>query len=78
MHHSIILAHMNIQQKFGNRLRDLRLKANISQEDLAFKADLDRTYISSIERGLRNVSITVIEQLAIALDVPMTDLVNFK
>ncbi len=68
---------MNIQQKFGKRVRELRVEANISQEDLAFKANLDRTYISSIERGLRNVSITVIEQLAIALDIPITDLVNF-
>jgi transcriptional regulator with XRE-family HTH domain len=42
-----------IPQAFGEVLRDCRTKAGISQENLAFKVDLDRTYISLLERGLR-------------------------
>ena len=65
---------MNIKQKFGKKIRELRLKAGISQEALALSADLDRTYIPSIEKGERNVSITVAEKLAKALKVSVKDL----
>ena len=59
--------------KFGKNLKRLRLESGISQESLAFAADLDRTYITSIEKGLRNVSITVVEKLATALDVDISE-----
>ncbi len=65
---------MDIKQKFGKNLKRLRLEKGISQETLALTADLDRTYIPSIEKGLRNVSITVAEKLAIALNVDITEL----
>ena len=58
---------MDIKQKFGKNLKRLRLEKGISQETLALTADLDRTYIPSIEKGLRNVSITVLEKLAILI-----------
>jgi len=51
----------DIQTKFGNRLRELRKQKSLSQEDLAFKSGLHRTYISDIERGSRNLSIKNIE-----------------
>lgn len=54
---------------FGRRLRELRLDAGISQEELAARAELDRTYISSCERGRRNVSLLAIYRIAGALDV---------
>jgi transcriptional regulator with XRE-family HTH domain len=60
---------MDIKLKFGKNLKQIRLKKGISQESLAMLADLDRTYIPSIERGERNVSITVVEKLANALQV---------
>lgn len=65
---------MNIKQKFGKKIKELRLRTSISQEELASLAKLDRTYISGIEKGERNVSITVAEKLANALKVSLKDL----
>jgi transcriptional regulator with XRE-family HTH domain len=62
------------QQVFGKLIRELRHGSDISQEDLADRAGLHRTYISLLERGLRNPSLTVIQQLASALKVSMADL----
>lgn len=65
---------MDIKKKFGKNLKRLRLDKEISQESLALSADLDRTYIPSIEKGERNVSITVVEKLANALNVKISEL----
>ena len=65
---------MDIKIKFGKNLKQLRLGKGISQESLAMLADLDRTYIPSIEKGERNVSITVAEKLANALKVDISEL----
>ncbi|MBT3210249.1 MAG: helix-turn-helix transcriptional regulator [Bacteroidetes bacterium] len=65
---------MNIKQKFGTKVKELRLKKELSQEAFAFKADIDRTYISSIEKGERNVSLTIIEKIAKALEIKITEL----
>ena len=54
---------------FGERVRSIRAKRGISQERLADLAELDRTYISGIERGIRNVSLMNIVKIADALDV---------
>lgn len=64
---------MDIKQKFGNNLKRLRLAKGVSQESLALTANLDRTYIPGIEKGLRNVSITVVEKLAIALNADISE-----
>lgn len=56
--------------EFGLHLKQLRLARGLSQEQLGLIAELDRTYISGIERGVRNVSLTNIFRLAKALDVP--------
>jgi transcriptional regulator with XRE-family HTH domain len=65
---------MDIKKKFGKNLKRLRLDKGISQESLALSADLDRTYIPSIEKGERNVSITVVEKLANSLNVKISEL----
>jgi len=65
---------MDIKHKFGKNLKRLRLKKGLSQEKLALNADIDRTYIPSIEKGERNVSIVIAEKLAIALNVPISEL----
>ncbi len=65
---------MDIKKKFGEKVKKLRLDRGLSQEGLANVANLDRTYIPGIEKGERNVSITVIEKLAIALKVDIRDL----
>ncbi len=63
---------------FGQRIKELRRLKNMSQEDLAYRAGLDRTYISSIERGKRNVSLKNIIKVADALGVkPSTILEGF-
>lgn len=54
-------------KKFGQKVREERTKLGISQEDLGFKTGLDRTYISGIERGLRNPSLKNIVKIADAL-----------
>jgi transcriptional regulator with XRE-family HTH domain len=64
---------MNIQEKFGKRIKELRLKKNISQEALAHLADLDRTYMTSVENGRRNISIQNIEKIIKALGVSIAD-----
>jgi transcriptional regulator with XRE-family HTH domain len=65
---------MNIKKKFGERVKNLRLEKGWSQEKLALTANLDRTYIPGIEKGDRNVSITVIQKIAIAFDLEITEL----
>jgi transcriptional regulator with XRE-family HTH domain len=65
-----------IKNDVGLRIKDLRLKAGISQEELAFRADLDRTYINSVEHGKRNISIVNIERIAIALNISVKDFFN--
>jgi transcriptional regulator with XRE-family HTH domain len=64
---------MDIKQKVGLRLRELRTSKNLSQEKFAFECDLDRTYIASIEQGRRNVSIVNIEKIATALNLSVCE-----
>ncbi len=64
-----ILGTMNIQKKYGIKVKEFRIKKGWSQEKLALNADIDRTYISGIEKGERNVSIVVVEKIAVALDI---------
>jgi transcriptional regulator with XRE-family HTH domain len=55
--------------QLGERIRELRRRRGLSQEALADAAGLDRTYISSCERGKRNVSLLTLYRIAAALDV---------
>jgi transcriptional regulator with XRE-family HTH domain len=67
-----------IEKEFGNRVRELRRKTGLSQEELAFKAGVHRTYLGGIERGERNPSLKNIAALAQALGVTLSDLFSFK
>ena len=62
--------------KFGAKVREERLKRKLSQEALAEKADLHRTYIGMIERGKKNITLGNIIKIAAALDVSVSDLVE--
>lgn len=61
---------------FGERLRQLRTASGFSQEELAHRSGLHRTYVSSVERGRRNVSLDNIMKLARALDVEASELLR--
>ncbi|MDB4308159.1 helix-turn-helix domain-containing protein [Gammaproteobacteria bacterium] len=61
---------------FGERVREARTALSISQEDLAFRCGLDRTYISGIERGKRNISLLKLVTIAKALEVDPSQLVD--
>lgn len=65
---------MDIKQRFGIKIKELRKQKGLSQEKLANLAEIDRTYLPTIEKGERNVSIEVVEKLAIALEVKIKDL----
>jgi transcriptional regulator with XRE-family HTH domain len=58
---------MDIKQKIGKRIKELRALKGFSQEELAARADIDRTYVNSVENGKRNISIVNIEKLVNAL-----------
>lgn len=64
---------MNIKTKIGLRIKELRANRKISQEKLAELADLDRTYINSVENGRRNISIENIEKISVALQVALQE-----
>jgi transcriptional regulator with XRE-family HTH domain len=58
-----------IQRRFGDRLKEVRLAGGISQMELAHRSGLHPTYVSSVERGQRNVSLINIYRLAEALEI---------
>ena len=62
--------------EFGRRVRARRLELSLSQEDLADRADLHRTYISSLEQGRRNVAVRNVVRLAEALEIDPGDLLR--
>ena len=64
---------MDVKLKIGLRIKALREVSKMSQKDLSYAADLDRSYIASIENGKRNVSIVNIEKIANALNVTLKD-----
>ena len=64
----------DILTRFGQTVRKRRMEMNLSQEALAERANLHRTYVADIERGVRNVSLKNIEKLARALDLSISGL----
>lgn len=71
---SNIREHEELLQSFGARLREIRLARGLSQEALASLCGLDRTYIGSVERGERNVSLINIYKIADALNSDVKEL----
>lgn len=66
----------NILAIFGSAIRKIRTDKGMSQEQLAFKAGLHRTYIGSIERGEKNISLINIEKLASGLDCSISYIIS--
>lgn len=67
---------MSIAITFGQNVRKYRIQQNISQEELAHTCGLHRTYIGSIERAERNITLKNAEKIAIALNIPLHDLIK--
>nr|WP_162060125.1 helix-turn-helix transcriptional regulator [Undibacterium sp. KW1] len=67
---------LSSKEIFGRNLRRARRHKEISQEDLALRSDLSRSYVSGVERGIRNVSIDNMDLLAQALGIPIRDLLD--
>jgi len=67
-----------IKEQFGSRLKNLRQEKGMTQEALALLCDLDRTYIGSVERGERNISLVNIHKIAKTLGVDPRELFKMK
>lgn len=64
--------------KFGKKVREIRIKQNLSQEKLATKANVHRTYIGMIERAEKNITLENIEKVAKALKMNINELLTFE
>ena len=69
---------MDVKLKVGQRIRQLRKELELSQEALALKAEVDRTYVTDVENGRRNVSLEILERLIKALNVSFAEFFNAK
>lgn len=69
---------MDIKQKVGTRIRELRKQLSLSQEALAYKAEVDRTYMTDVENGRRNVSLEILERIIGGLNVSFSEFFSSK
>ena len=67
---------MDVRRRVGINVKKYRLERGFSQEELAFECGLHRTYVSGVERGVRNPTVVVLERLAIALNVAAGRLID--
>lgn len=68
----------SIQAQLGQRVKQLRLQKGLSQEALAERCGLDRTYVSGIERGVRNPTLEVLHIIASGLNIDLANLFVFS
>jgi len=69
---------MDVCQKLGLRVQQLLQVKGWSQDEFAHRANLHRTYVSGVERGIRNPTITVLEKLAAGLEITLSELVDLE
>ncbi|WP_052090610.1 helix-turn-helix transcriptional regulator [Desulfosporosinus sp. HMP52] len=69
---------MDIKIAVGQRIKELRIIRNITQEQLAYISELDRTYINSVENGRRNISIINLEKISKGLRIHLKDFFDAK
>ena len=74
---TIVCKMTNISKKLGSIIQKLRKDADISQEELAFKAGVHRTYIGMVERGEKNITIINLEKISKALEIPISEIFKF-
>lgn len=78
METSYTIEDKELLQKVGERIRHFRIEAGLSQEKLSFECNLDRTYIGSVERGERNIALINLNNLAKALNVSISELLEIE
>ena len=71
---NVLVGARKIKKKFGDRVRELRLEANLSQEKFALLIDMDRTYLASVENGKRNISLENIAKIANGFNITIEEL----
>lgn len=64
---------MDIKTKIGLRIKELRTEKNLTQEAIAFKAEIDRTFMNHVENGRRNISIESLEKVLSGLEITIKD-----
>jgi len=69
---------MDIKLKVGQRIKELRKNLELSQEALANNAEVDRTYMTDVENGRRNISVEVLERIIMALKISYSEFFNSK
>jgi transcriptional regulator with XRE-family HTH domain len=69
---------MDIRVKVGLRIKELRHKLELTQEKLAFKAEVDKTYLNEVENGKRNISLVNLEKVVKALEVSFNQFFDSK
>ena len=69
---------MDIRKKVGARMKELRLGLKLTQEKLAFKAEVDKTYLNEVENGKRNISLVNLEKVVKALEVSFSEFFGVK
>ena len=67
-----------VNTQFGLRIVELRKKAGISQDELAFRSNIHRAYMGTIERGEKSVTLNTVEKIATGLGVKVKDLFNWE
>lgn len=69
---------MEIENKIGLRIRELRKERNISQQELSYQSDTDRTYLTQVENGKRNISIKNLFRITNALKISIKEFFNHE
>ena len=67
---------MDVRKRVGRNLQRFRKGSGLSQEELAFECGLHRTYVSGVERGVRNPTVMVLDRIARALRIPASRLLE--
>ena len=68
---------MDIQTRIGLRIKDIRTTQNLTQEAVAFKADIDRTFMNHVENGRKNISVATLEKVVChGLQMSLADFFN--
>jgi transcriptional regulator with XRE-family HTH domain len=67
---------MDIRKKIGLRIKEYRTNLQLTQEALAFKAEIDKTYVNEVENGKRNISVINLEKIIFALEVSIREFFN--